>query len=83
MPPFQTTYHVCVFVCLDIVSRSNLFLKDVFVDEISITLRGRDSERLKFIAKVDKLPPGQSTITLSCPVRLTISTVSRELNCIS
>lgn len=40
---------------------------DVFVDEINITLRGRDSERLKFTAKVDKLPPGQSTVTLSCP----------------
>jgi hypothetical protein len=71
MPPFQTTYHVCVFVCLDIVSRADFGFKDVLVNEINITLRGRDSECLKFIAKVDKLPPGQSTVTLSCPVRLT------------
>ncbi|KAG2157362.1 trafficking protein particle complex subunit 10 [Suillus clintonianus] len=46
---------------------SNHLPCDIFVDEISITLRGRDSERLKFTAKVDKLPPGQSTVTLSCP----------------
>ncbi|KAG2116743.1 uncharacterized protein F5147DRAFT_743305 [Suillus discolor] len=46
---------------------SNHLPCDVFVDEINITLRGRDSERLKFIAKVDKLPPGQLTVTLSCP----------------
>ncbi|KAG1877859.1 trafficking protein particle complex subunit 10 [Suillus subalutaceus] len=46
---------------------SNHLPCDVFIDEINITLRGRDSERLKFIAKVDKLPPGQSTVTLSCP----------------
>ncbi|KAG1827035.1 trafficking protein particle complex subunit 10 [Suillus subaureus] len=49
------------------VTVSNHLPCDVFVDEINITLRGRDSERLKFIAKVDKLPPGQSTVTLSCP----------------
>ncbi|KAG2367519.1 trafficking protein particle complex subunit 10 [Suillus spraguei] len=46
---------------------SNHLPCDVFVDEINITLRGRDSERLKFIAKVDKLPPGQSIVTLFCP----------------
>lgn len=49
------------------VTVSNHLPCDVFVDEINITLRGRDSERLKFVAKVDKLPPGQSTVTLSCP----------------
>lgn len=46
---------------------SNHLPCDVFIDEINITLRGRDSERLNFIAKVDKLPPGQLTVTLSCP----------------
>ncbi|KAG1754504.1 trafficking protein particle complex subunit 10 [Suillus lakei] len=46
---------------------SNYLPCDIFVDEISITLRSRDSECLKFIAKVDKLAPGQSTVTLYCP----------------
>ncbi|KAG1768331.1 trafficking protein particle complex subunit 10 [Suillus occidentalis] len=49
------------------VTVSNHLPCDVFVDEINITLRGRDSERLKFVAKVDKLPPGRSTVTLYCP----------------
>ncbi|KAG0705896.1 trafficking protein particle complex subunit 10 [Suillus ampliporus] len=46
---------------------SNHLPCDVMVDEVSVTMCGRDSERLKFIAKMDKLPPGQSTVTLSCP----------------
>ncbi|KAG1756516.1 trafficking protein particle complex subunit 10 [Suillus paluster] len=46
---------------------SNRLPCDVLVDEVSVTMGGRDSERLKFIAKVDTLPPGQSTVTLSCP----------------
>ena len=78
MLPFQIACHVFVSPCLDIISRADYCLQDVFVDEVSVTLRGRDSERLKFSTKVDKISPGQSTLTLSCPVRVTVLTVCSE-----
>ncbi|OJA10941.1 hypothetical protein AZE42_04658 [Rhizopogon vesiculosus] len=46
---------------------SNRLPCDVAVGEVSVTLRGRDSAGLKFTTKMDKIPPGQSTVTLSCP----------------
>lgn len=78
MLTFQIACHVFVSPCLDIISRADYCLQDVFVDEVSVTLRGRDSERLKFSTKVDKISPGQSTLTLSCPVRVTVLTVCSE-----
>ncbi|KAK7467047.1 hypothetical protein VKT23_004109 [Stygiomarasmius scandens] len=51
---------------LDITVHNNLPCS-LPVDEISVSLIGRDSERQKFCAAVDSLKPGISQIKLFCP----------------
>jgi hypothetical protein len=38
------------------------------VDEVSVFLLGRDSERSKFISLTHGLPPGKTSLTMFCPV---------------
>lgn len=45
------------------------------IDEIVAILSGRDSERLRFSASSDAIPPGKTEVTLFCPVRLKLSKV--------
>lgn len=65
--PLKTDYHAygCLRACISIV---DIFSQDVIVDEVSITLAGQDSNRLKFVAQVDKLSPGDNCLTLYCAV---------------
>jgi hypothetical protein len=39
------------------------------VDEVTIVLIGRETERLRFTVKQQQLSPGMNTVTLFCPVR--------------
>ncbi|KAJ7582878.1 trafficking protein particle complex subunit 10 [Mycena floridula] len=37
------------------------------INEVSVTLAGRDTEKLRFSLAVDQLPPGKTKMTLFCP----------------
>lgn len=56
------------------------FTQDVDVDEISATLIGEDTSRLKFVAKGMKLMSGQNLLNLSCAVSVRVRSVSFFLN---
>ncbi|KAH7923870.1 hypothetical protein BV22DRAFT_1113164 [Leucogyrophana mollusca] len=51
---------------LDVTVRNHLPC-EVIVHEINVTLTGRDGDRLKFTTKLDKLAPGKTVLTLTCP----------------
>jgi len=53
-------------------SLSFTFTQDVDVDEISATLMGKDTSRLKFVAKGKKLVSGQNLLILSCAVSVRV-----------
>ncbi|KAH7915010.1 trafficking protein particle complex subunit 10 [Hygrophoropsis aurantiaca] len=53
-------------VSLDVTVRNNLPC-DLFVNEIKVTLSGRDTHRLVFCTKLEKFPPGKTALTLLCP----------------
>lgn len=51
------------------------FTQDVDADEISATLIGEDTSRLKFVAKGMKLVSGQNLLNLSCAVSVRVRSV--------
>jgi hypothetical protein len=41
----------------------------LLVDEVSVLLKGRDAEQLKFASATQVLVPGKTSLQLFCPVR--------------
>lgn len=61
LPCVGHAYSVCCIF-------ADIYLKSIAVDEVNVTLSGRDGERLTFTAGARQLTPGSNSVTLFCSV---------------